>query len=1150
MENLRSPRLKVVFLVSALILLLAPRLAALQPKAVTTTSLAVTAGGSPVTSVGFHTVITLTATVMSGSNPVTPGQVNFCDATAKSCTDIHLLGTAQVTPSGTATLKFIPGIGSHSYKAAFLGTNTFAASSATAVLTVMNTVRAIGSSITTIAQSGSAGNYTLTATVTGFGTVVPTGQVSFLDTTNSNFVLGTASLAVGQAGLIWANSQSPATGNYPLSVAVGDFNGDGIPDLVVANDNDTGPSNIPLTILLGNGDGTFTAVTGPVPSELPTFVAVGDFNGDGKADLAVTSIGDNSVSIFLGNGDGTFNSAGTVQVGLYPESIAVGDYNHDGIADLAVANATDSTVSILLGNGDGTFTTKATLPTGFSPQSIATADFNGDGILDLATANIAGNTATVLLGNGDGTFTLKASPQVGGQPKSVVVGDFNGDGIPDLAIANSADNFPGSPADNSISVLLGNGDGTFTATAVNPAAGSVPSSIAIGDFNGDGLPDLAIADFSANMVTVLLGNGDGAFTASESAATGIAPWSIAAADFNGDGLTDLAVDNSLSNSLTILLAEASWATATVTGISPVGTGIHLVDASYAGDSNYDPSISATTALNGLPVATTLSLSAIPSISSPGQAVVLTATLSPFQAQNQTATGTVTFYSGSNILGTGTIQNGVAMFSATTLPQGSSFVSAKYSGDTNFDPSTSPSVVVTVGESTSTILTASPTALALGQSTTLTATVTANGGAPSGTITFLNGTVTIGTATLNAQGVASLPWAPTAPGAYSITASYGGSAADSPSVSSPVVVTVSGSTATALTASPTSMLLGQPVTLTATVTALNGVTPTGTVTFLFNSGAILGTATLNASGVATLQLTLSLGVYTITATYGGSPTEAASAPSPPVTVTVTPDPTTTVLTSSENPAPFSTSVTFTATVTGTPGTAAGTVSFLDGTAVLGTASLVSGVAAFSTSSLSTGSHSITAVYASVTDFLGSTSNVVNETITATAPDFTIAVSPASQSVYTGQPAVYTVTVTSGTGFNQPVSLACSGLPAQTTCAFSPGSVNGSGNSTLTVQTTAPHSASTTTALRAGSGAATLAGLFLLFLRRGKRRTIFLALLVLLTAGAAAIGGCSAPASLTGGTPVGAQTITVTGTVANGSQMFTQNTTFTLNVNSLF
>jgi hypothetical protein len=256
----------------------------------TSTTLQVTSGGNPVTSVAAGSVVMLTATVSGGSTALA-GQVNFCDATATYCDPTHLLGSAQLTSAGTASLQFIPGMGSHSYKAMFAGTLADLKSSSGASSL---TVTASQPSTTAIAQSGNPGNYTLTATVTGQGPVAPGGTVSFLDTSNNtikaNSVLGSAALGNGVATLNWQNPQSPATGTQPGSVALGDFNGDGILDMAVTNGGDN-----TLTILLGKGDGTFTAAaSSPQTGAYPASVTVGDFNRDGKADLAVANLYSNN----------------------------------------------------------------------------------------------------------------------------------------------------------------------------------------------------------------------------------------------------------------------------------------------------------------------------------------------------------------------------------------------------------------------------------------------------------------------------------------------------------------------------------------------------------------------------------------------------------------------------------------------------------------------------------------------------------------------------------------------------------------------------------------------------------------------------------------------------------------------------------------
>ena len=559
--------------------------------AATTTTLALSSGGTNVSSVDSGTVVTLTAAVTSSGSPVTKGQVLFCNALASYCTDINLLGTAQLTSAGTAKLKFYPGLGSYSYKAVFLGTpNSTQPYLTSASAAESLSVTGLASAITTIEASGSPGNYTLTATVAGSDSMTaPAGTVSFLDTSNGNSVVGSASLGAGTQGLSFTNQSNPATDVRPISIAVGDFNGDGILDLATANN---GGSTV--TILLGNGNGTFTANgTVPLTGTIPYSIAAGDFDGDGKLDLAVADAQSNNVTILLGNGNGTFTAQATSpSTGTHPFSIVVGDFNGDGIPDLAVANNASDNVTILLGKGDGTFTAQAISPsTGSSPYAIAVGDFNGDGIPDLAVANQNSNNVTILLGNGDGTFTpAPQSPTTGSFPTSIAVGDFNGDGKLDLAVGNVNS--------NNLTILLGNGDGTFTTEATSPSTGGSPYFIAVGDFNGDGIPDLAVSNYTSNNLTILLGKGDGTFTAqATNPATGSGPISIALGDFNGDGIPDLAVPNLGSNTVTVLTSSLTeTATATATGIAIAGTGQHMVDASYPGDSLYAASVSGTTSL--------------------------------------------------------------------------------------------------------------------------------------------------------------------------------------------------------------------------------------------------------------------------------------------------------------------------------------------------------------------------------------------------------------------------------------------------------------------------------------------------------------------------------------------------------------------------
>ena len=341
-------------------------------------------------------------------------------------------------------------------------------------------------------------------------------------------------------------SFSPATnfavGTNPSSVAIGDINGDGQPDLAVANENSHN-----VSVLIGQGNGTFGAATNFAAAWNPYSVAIGDFNGDSKLDLAVTNFGYNSVAVLLGQENGTFGAATNFPAGAGPYSVAIGDFNGDSKSDLAVANFGSHNVSVLLGQGNGTFGTATSFAVGTGPRSVAIGDFNGDSKSDLAVANENSHNVSVLLGQGNGTFGAATNFAAGAGPWSVAIGDFNGDSKSDLAVANSH-----VVSGNNVSILLGVGDGTFGA-ATNFAAGATPVSVAIGGFNCDGKSDLAVANASSNNVSVLLGQGNGTLGTATNFAAGTRPHSIAIGDFNSDSKPDIAVANRNSNNVSVLL---------------------------------------------------------------------------------------------------------------------------------------------------------------------------------------------------------------------------------------------------------------------------------------------------------------------------------------------------------------------------------------------------------------------------------------------------------------------------------------------------------------------------------------------------------------------------------------------------------------------
>jgi len=528
------------------------------------------------------------------------------------------------------------------------------------------------------------------------------------------------------------------SGGYTASfVAVGDVNGDGKLDLVLGNEcasSGCSPGGPAVSVLLGNGDGTFQAAVsygsgGSSGPFWPVAIAIADVNGDHKPDLVVANGGSNSLGVLLGNGDGTFQPAVSYGSGeFFPVSVAVADLNGDGRQDIVVANecgpvTCDGSVGVLLGNGDGTFRPVVTYSSGGEyGLSVAVGDVNGDGKPDLLVANgcysltLCGRkgAVAVLLGNGDGTFRAPTEYLSGGAyPYSLKVVDLNGDGKLDLVAANS---FSGT-----LSVLLGNGDGTFQ-EAVTYSSGdklnvAQISSVAVGDVDGDGHPDLLLTTESmgangnnGGAVSVLLGNGDGTFQAAvEYASGGYQTLGVAAGDVNGDGKPDVLIANSCSQNNSDCGGPISKIRGTVTV---------LLNSTTEGKST-----------------TTTSLVSRLNPSTYGQKVTWTATVTT--TGSVTPTGRVQFTWSGHIIGSATLNSsGVATLTKSNLNADTYPLTALYAGDAANLGSMSAVLNQVVLQATSAAtLTSSPNPSAQGQAVTFIATISSPTVKPTGPVTF-------------------------------------------------------------------------------------------------------------------------------------------------------------------------------------------------------------------------------------------------------------------------------------------------------------------------------------------------------------------------------------------------------------------------------
>ena len=883
----------------------------------TNTSLQVLSGGTSISTVAAGTMVELRASITADGAAFGRGMVRFCDANVPFCTGTHLLGTVPVTSQGIASLRFRVGAGAKIYNAVFSGTSTALTSTSTkAFLTVTQTQP----TVTSLTSSGSTGNYTLQATVStaaalGMSVELSGQTASFVDQTNGNAVLGTAQLDQASIVASW-NGNSLTAGTGPQGVAIGDFNGDGIADIAIANSalnegNPTASDHGTVNIYLGNGDGTFTqAPHSPITVGLDTrSVGIIDLNGDGIQDLVVLNSYSQDVYVLMGVGDGTFTQAvGSPFPGggnTNPYSVTFGDFNRDGKMDMAVAGwggqapNNKGAISIFLGNGDGSFQSPLLQPLGvfvLYATSVVAGDFNNDGFTDLAVARTAEDEISILLGNGDGTFQEAASSPIalpaGSKPYNVITTDFNGDGIADLAIKNVGS--------GTVTVLLGTegGDGSFTQPDTSNMFGpnfQAIDSIANGDFNGDGIPDIVQAGFNGDSA-IYFGVGDGTFTkALNTADPGNAPQSLAVGDFNGDGIDDIVAGDYNGNSATILTTNAVvQALATGSKITPLGSGTHKVFAQFADVGSLVGSISPTVDLTASPGAPSVIITSSSRSILTTDELTVTVKLSGGPA-NPSPSGNVKLTGGAYTSADAALVNGVATITIPggSLAGGTDVIAAIYTPDSagaaNYVSTTGNSDSITVTKVTPALsISTASTSISTIDSLVVTVTLT-KAPSPTGTVQLTSGAYTSAATTISNGSVSiTIPAGSLSAGSDVIKASYAPDTASTPiyntATATSSLVTVNKVTPSiTVSISSTTITDQQPLTINITMGADGQPTPTGSL--VVASGPYSAQANL-VNGEASISIpagALTSGADMITLTYSGDPLYNVAVGSASVTV---------------------------------------------------------------------------------------------------------------------------------------------------------------------------------------------------------------------------------------------------------------------------
>jgi len=996
-------------------------------------------------------------------------------------------------------------------------------------------------------------------------------------------------------------------GTYVPSVAAGDFNGDGKIDLAVVNGCNCSQSNGTVSILLGDGAGNFVLSSTWPTDEEPNTVVVGDFNSDGNLDLAVSnSCGTNpncntmptygSVSILLGDGKGNFTKAPSISGLMLPWHMVVGDFNGDGKPDLAVVVSPPGGVAILLGDGTGNFTETAQSPIEMpgAPNALAVGDFNDDGHLDLAVTN-NGNPGlvTILLGDGKGSFAIGSSFNTGVVSWSVVAADFNGDGELDLAVVSQCQSWETcNEGDGIVTTLLGDGTGQFT-TAGTADGGAAPYSMTAGDFNGDGKLDLAIP--TRGGVLMLLGDGTGNFTPSSSSP--LWPGSVydslalVAADFTGDGRLDLAgIRNAQSLSVLVQAPDLTMMKTHAGNLTQGQVGAtYTVAVSNTGSAQANGTVTVTDTLPTGLAATALSGTGWDcSNNSFPVTGIGTATLG--------CTRSDALAPGASYPAITLTANVAANAAASVTNSATVALAGQAESDTSNNSATDPTTVLTLVAGLSPTSVAFPAQLVNAPSAAQTVTLTNSG-----------------TGTLAISGVA-------ASGDFAQTNTCGASvgAGANCTISVTFTPTAAGNRTGAVTV--TDNAAGSPQTIALSGTGIAPQVSLSSTSLTFPNQSV-GTSGLTQNVTLTNTGTAPLTITSVQASTGFGATNGCTAsltPGDGCTIGVLFDPnaigningtltitdnsngvagtTQTVALSGTGTAPAvslsSTTVTFTAQLVNSTSAAqavtltnSGNLSLsIVGVTVAGTnggdfaqtntcgSSVAAGAnCAISVTFTPTAGGSRTGTITLTDNAAGSPHTV---SLTGTGEDFGVAPpsgSPTSATVTRGQTASYTLSVAPVGGLSGTISFTCTGAPSEATCTVSPTKVTASGNTATNVAVSVATTAAGLTPPRFRlppvrpwwPGPTPLVPFVLLLtvaaigtLVAGGRRypqlktiahlavtAVLLALLmVVASCGGGGSGGNITPPNP--GTPTGSYNLTVASTLTSGSTTLTHNETLTL------